>query len=257
MTVDAAWRHTVKSDLSRLFPQRDQRDRRLGESAQEVAAVGGPDEALGDDRVALVVDLEASAFHEPRPGALDDPAFGKHLEAIWVDAVDDLDARRDGVRQCSMKVRLKPQSHHSLAKRAERSRARSATVMPPTLSEMLAATTTTAMRSPRVSTIPKVLRPLIFFPASNPSVFLLTVAAGTYRACIDDARRGLALTTLLLAHRRGQSLGDPLPGAVCATTRGGSGAPSSSSDSSRAAPATDNPSPSRRRWRRPPGGGRP
>jgi hypothetical protein len=35
------------------------------------------------------------------------------------------------LRQWSMKVRLKPESHQSLAKRPERPRARSATVIPP------------------------------------------------------------------------------------------------------------------------------
>src|SRR5271155_3732297 len=68
------------------------RDWRLGESSQEVAAMGGPDETLGDDRVALVVDLEAPAVHEPRPGALDDPAFWEHLESAGVNAIDDFDS---------------------------------------------------------------------------------------------------------------------------------------------------------------------
>ena len=68
------------SDCRDCFPSAIT-DRRLGESAQEIAAVGGPDEALGHDRITLVVDLEASAVHEPRPGALDDPAFGERLEA--------------------------------------------------------------------------------------------------------------------------------------------------------------------------------
>ena len=54
--------------------------------------MGGPDETLGHDRIALVVDLEPPAVHEPGPGALDDPAFGEHLEATGVDAVDDFDS---------------------------------------------------------------------------------------------------------------------------------------------------------------------
>jgi hypothetical protein len=37
---------------------------------------------------------------------------------------------------------------------------------PPTLSDTLAATTTTAMSRPTVSTIPNVFRPEIFFPLS-------------------------------------------------------------------------------------------
>ena len=54
--------------------------------------MGSPDGALGDNRIALVIDLEASAVHEPRPGALDDPAFGEHLEATGVKTVDNFDA---------------------------------------------------------------------------------------------------------------------------------------------------------------------
>jgi len=54
-----------------------------------------------------------------------------------------------------MKVTLKPASHHSFAKRPERARARSVTAIPPTLSEMLAATTTTATRRPRVCDDPE------------------------------------------------------------------------------------------------------
>ena len=54
--------------------------------------MGGPDEPLGHDRIALVVDLEAPAVHEPRPGALDDPAFREHFEATGMDAVHDFDS---------------------------------------------------------------------------------------------------------------------------------------------------------------------
>src|ERR1022692_1655193 len=74
-----------------VSPERS-RDRRLGQSTQEIAAVGGPDEAFGDDRVSLVVDLETSAVHEPRPGALNDPAFRECFELAGVDAVHHLDA---------------------------------------------------------------------------------------------------------------------------------------------------------------------
>jgi len=68
------------------------RDRCLGESAQEMAAVGSPDEALGHDRIALVVDLEPPAVHEPGPGALDDPTLGERFELAGVDAVHHFDA---------------------------------------------------------------------------------------------------------------------------------------------------------------------
>src|ERR1019366_7806272 len=55
-------------------------------------AVSGPYEALGHDRIALIVDLEASAIHEPGPGAFDDPAFGQRFELAGVDAVHDFDS---------------------------------------------------------------------------------------------------------------------------------------------------------------------
>src|ERR1019366_626730 len=54
-------------------------------------AVSGPYEALGHDRIALIVDLEASAIHEPGPGAFDDPAFGQRFELAGVDAVHHFD----------------------------------------------------------------------------------------------------------------------------------------------------------------------
>ena len=47
--------------------------------------MGGPYESLGDDRIALIVDLEPSAIHEPRPGPLDDPALGEDFEPVRVD----------------------------------------------------------------------------------------------------------------------------------------------------------------------------
>src|SRR5664280_1982815 len=60
--------------------------------------------------------------------------------------------------------------------------------MPPTLSDTLAATTTTAMRRPSVSTTPKVLSPEIFLPASYPLVGLVTVdAPRTLRASMTPA----------------------------------------------------------------------
>jgi hypothetical protein len=68
--------------------------------------VGRPDEALGHDRIAFVVDLEASAVHEPGPGALDDPAFGQRFELAGVDAFDHFDtdvmvpAVLEYVREC-------------------------------------------------------------------------------------------------------------------------------------------------------------
>src|ERR1039458_7911416 len=54
-------------------------------------AVSGPYEALRDDRIALIIDLESSAVHEPGPGALHDPAFGERFELTRVDAVHHFD----------------------------------------------------------------------------------------------------------------------------------------------------------------------
>ena len=149
--------------------------------------MSGPDEALGHDRITFVVDLEASTVHEPGPGAFDDPAFWECFEATGVDALDHLDA--DVVMpavldEAALEPRVAPQL-------GEASGAVAGTVGhgdPPALSEMDAATTATAMRSPRVSTMPKVLRPLTLFPASYPLVFLRTVgAARTERASMMPA----------------------------------------------------------------------
>src|SRR5664280_394111 len=52
--------------------------------------MGSPYESFGDDRVALIVDLEPTVVHEPRPGALDDPPSREHLEAMLVDLVHHL-----------------------------------------------------------------------------------------------------------------------------------------------------------------------
>ncbi len=50
------------------------------------------------------------------------------------------------------------------------------TISPPALSEVLAATTIIAISSPRVSTIPKVLRPKMAFAAPQPLVAEVTAA---------------------------------------------------------------------------------
>lgn len=68
--------------------------------------------------------------------------------------------------RCRMNAVLKPASHQSLASRLDQAHALSATTIPPALSLVEAATTVTAMNNPRVSTIPKYLRPEIFLPAS-------------------------------------------------------------------------------------------
>jgi hypothetical protein len=61
-----------------------------------VAAVGGPYDAFVHDRVAFIVDLEATVVHQPGPRPLDDPTPGEDDERVRVDAVDDLDREVPG-----------------------------------------------------------------------------------------------------------------------------------------------------------------
>ena len=87
--------------------------------------MSSPDQALGHDRIALVVDLEASAVHEPGPGSSTIQRLGSTSKRPgWMRFTTSTPTR--WFRQCSMKVRLNPESHHNLAKRLERSPARSA-----------------------------------------------------------------------------------------------------------------------------------
>lgn len=137
----------------------------LRESAEEVAAVSGPYETFGDDQVTFVVDLEAAVVHQPRPGSFDDPAFGEDREPMSVDTVHDFDGDVVGTAVLDeglFEPGVAPQAAEPVRPRAL---AASATLVPPVLSEVLA-TTVTANSNPRVSTIPNVLRPEIFFPAS-------------------------------------------------------------------------------------------
>jgi transposase len=60
--------------------------------------VGYPYESFGDNRVALIVDLESAVVHEPRPGAFDHPPSWEHLEAMIVDLVHHLDGDVVGTR---------------------------------------------------------------------------------------------------------------------------------------------------------------
>src|SRR5579884_2187512 len=157
------------------------RGRRPGQSPQEIAAVGSPDEALGHDRIALVVDLETSAVHEPRPGALDDPALRECLEAARVDTLDHLDA-------------------HVVAPTVLDEGAFEARVTP----EFGEASRAVAGPVGHVDPLSGV----------KPLGFLAHNRRRPYRASVNDASRGLALATFSLTHRRGQPLGDALPGAA-------------------------------------------
>src|SRR5664279_5553767 len=170
------------------------------------------------------------------------------------------------------KVFLNPPSHQIFFSRPVWLLARSTAAMPPTLSDTLAATTTTAMRRPSVSTTPKVLRPEIFLPASYPLVGLVTVdAPRTLRASmtpaegsgsrpsdrrcapdtsgIDDPGGRFRVTTLSFSHLVPKSLTHPLPHAVLRPTYVVAVDGVVSAGSWEAVPATDNPSPLRRRWR--------
>jgi hypothetical protein len=52
--------------------------------------MGRPYESFGHNRVALIVNLEPTVVHDPRPGALDDPPSREHLEAMVMDLVHNL-----------------------------------------------------------------------------------------------------------------------------------------------------------------------
>ena len=79
--------------------------------------------------------------------------------------------------------------------------------------------------------------------------FPQTSVLGLDTSGVDDARGGLGLAALLLAHEAAQAVADALPGAVAAPGEVVSGGRCSSSGSRRAAPATDSPSRRRRRSR--------
>ena len=150
--------------------------------------MGGPYEPFGDFGIAFIVDLETTVVHQPRPGALDHPAPGQHLEGVAGDPRDDLGREvtvsavgEEGLLEPSVAEHLgQTRSSSSWLPRWHRCR--------PTLSLVQAASTTTAKSRPVVSTMPKVLRPETFLPASYPLVGVVTVAAPrTLRASITPA----------------------------------------------------------------------
>lgn len=117
---------------------------------------------------------------------------------MWVDAVHDLGRHVD--RRTEVAERgPNPASGHTFASRGDLPRARFTTSTPPWLSELFAATTTTASGRPRVSTIPYVLRPEIFLRASYPLIEPVTVdAPRALRASItvSDGSRSRLLCSL-------------------------------------------------------------
>src|ERR1019366_8212247 len=163
------------------------------------------------DRIALVVDLETSAVHEPRPGALDDPAAGEHLELARVDAVDDFDSDvmvATVLDEGAFEAGVAPQL-------GEASGTASGTVGDGDPTDVVR----DARRhdddgheeSERVDD-PEGLAAVNFLSGVKSLGFLAYRGRGAYRAGIDDAGRRRALTTLFCAHRHGQSLGDAFPG---------------------------------------------
>jgi hypothetical protein len=189
------------------------RDRRLGESPQEVAAMGGPDEPLGHDRVALVIDLEAPGVHEPRPGALDDPAFGEHLEATGVNSVDDFDSDVM-VAAVLDEGALEPR-------------------VAPELGEARGAVASSVRHRDAADVVRRARRHDDYGHEESESVhdaeglaavnllsgvkslgFLAHRGRGADRAGINDAGRRCAVSPLSFAHRLGETLGDAFPGAV-------------------------------------------
>jgi ABC-type branched-subunit amino acid transport system ATPase component len=189
------------------------RDRRLRESAQEIAAVGGPYEALCDDRIALIIDLESSAVHEPCPRALDDPAFRKSVEAAWMDSVHNFyaDVMVSAVLdEGALEAGVAPEfgeTNGAVARTIGRGDA------------------TDVVRDARRHDDhrhkesegvddPEGLATVDLLSGVKSLAFLAYRRSGAHRAGIDDAGRRCAVTTLSLAHRRDQSLGDAFPGAV-------------------------------------------
>jgi hypothetical protein len=128
-----------------------------------------------------------AAIHEPGPGSFNDPSSREDLEAGLVDLLDDLDAEvvvAAVLEEGALEPAVTPQLRETPRAGSGQVRSRDAAGVV----EVFAVTTTTAMSSPRVSTMPKVLRPLIFLPASKPLLWLGTVdAARTLRASMIPA----------------------------------------------------------------------
>src|SRR5487761_2525180 len=178
-----------------------------------MAAMGGPYEALGHDRISLVVDLESAAVHEPGPGAFDDPALGEFLEAARVDAIHHLDSDMmvpavldEGALESSVAPQLGEASG----------------AVPGTIGHVDSAGVVRGARrdddhrhekSEGVYD-PEGLAAVDLLSGIETLGFLAYRGRGAHRARIDNASGGFAVTALSLAHRRGQPLGDALPGAV-------------------------------------------
>jgi hypothetical protein len=74
--------------------------------------MGSPYESFGDDRIALIVDLEPTVVHEPRPRALDDPpSWGGSTSKRWSWILFTTSAEMWCAPHEETKVFLKPPSH--------------------------------------------------------------------------------------------------------------------------------------------------
>jgi hypothetical protein len=146
-------------------------------------------------------------------GALDDPVFGQGFELTGVDALDDFDA--DVMIAAVLdEGALEPG-------------------VAPELGEARGAITGTVRHGDTTEVVRRARRhdddgheepegvddaeglaAVDLLSGVKSLGFLAHRGRSTDRACIDDAGRGLPLTSLLLAYRRSQSLGDRFPGAV-------------------------------------------
>ena len=175
--------------------------------------MGGRDETLGHDRIAFVVDLEASAVHEPRPSALDDPAFWEHLETAGVDAIYDFDADvvvAAVLDEGALEPRVTPQL-------GEASGAHAGTVRHGDATDVVRRARRHDDHGHKESegaNDAECLAPVDLLTSVKTFCFFAYRGRGADRAGIDDAGRWCALASLFLAHRRGQAFGDAFPGAV-------------------------------------------
>ena len=175
--------------------------------------MGGPDEALRHDRIALVVDLEAPAVHEPRPSALDDPTLGEHLETTGMDAVHHFDANvmvAAVLDEGTLEPRVAPEL-------GEASGAVAGTVSHFDAADVVRRSGGDDDHGDQESEsvdYAEGLAAVDLLSSVKTLGFLADRGRGTDRAGIDDAGRRFLLASLLLAHRRSQALGDSFPGAV-------------------------------------------
>src|SRR6266700_256095 len=128
-------------------------------------------------RQPFVVADRAAIAAEPGEGPLDDPAARQHLEGVRQAPTDQLDTQAQGGPrpddQPASVGGIGPHQADAAAAKAQPPQSGRA----PSRSWTLAAVTTIANSSPRVSTARWRFRPLIFLAASKPRLCLGTVSA--------------------------------------------------------------------------------